>query len=191
MKAGDFNAIIPPLDSVRMKDFLDRVLQLPYKSNSQDNPEHEEQVKDLLDEFGIFYEYQPNGSQKFPDFRCETKWGTLNIECKSSKGHQPVYNGGLPKEGALYIFSSQKYNATTFFFGHDVCYHDTTVWMNDTISKLQETLDECRKVKPEDDRGFDFYIRNMFIQQGGGEKCDYFTHTNRELCESNVYNHFG
>ena len=79
MKAGDFNAIIPPLDSVRMKDFLDRVLQLPYKSNSQDNPEHEEQVKDLLDEFGIFYEYQPNGSQSFPDFRCETKWGTLNI----------------------------------------------------------------------------------------------------------------
>ena len=39
------------------------VLNLPYKSNSQDNPLHEQQVRDLLEKHNLTYVYQPNGIQ--------------------------------------------------------------------------------------------------------------------------------
>jgi len=40
----------------------------------------------------------------------------------------------------------------------------------------------------EDPRGFDFYMRAMYTQSGAGKK-DYFTHSERKRCESNVLNH--
>ena len=58
----------------------------------------------------------------------------------------------------------------------------------ETIDALQETLDQRRKVKPEDPRGLDFYIRNMFVQNGTGKK-DYFKHEQREICEQRVLNY--
>ena len=36
-----------------MKQFFEEVLGLPYKSNSQDNPLHENQVEDLLKKHGF------------------------------------------------------------------------------------------------------------------------------------------
>ena len=40
---------------------------------------------------------------------------TIDIECKSCKKAHPVYNGGLPKPGVIYIFCSERYNKTTIF----------------------------------------------------------------------------
>ena len=40
----------------------------------------------------------------------------------------------------------------------------------------------------DDNRGFDFYIRSMYIQAGGKLYTDYFLHEDREMCESNVIN---
>ena len=175
-----------------MKAFFEDVLTLPFKTNSQDNPLHELQVKDLLDKHNIKYEWQPNGSQNFPDFRVHLDNGkTLDLECKSSQQAHPTYNGGLPHEGAVYIFSSKKYNETTVFFADDVVSQSKRNLYNSLVADLRAVLktyqmdDEWQ----DDERGFDFYVRNMYTQSGGKEKTDYFTHAARYLCESNVLNH--
>tara|TARA_R100000005_G_scaffold83495_1_gene51317 strand:+ start:113 stop:643 length:531 start_codon:yes stop_codon:yes gene_type:complete len=174
-----------------MKKFWKEVLLLPYKSNSQDNPEHELQVMALLDKFGYTYEWQPNGPQNSPDFRVTLPNGKkVDIECKSSKQAYPTYNGGLPKEGVVYIFSSKKYDETTIFFADDV----VSAKKRKQFAVLVEELNSVLKVHQmdeewqEDSRGFDFYIRNMYVQNGAGKK-DYFKHEERQQCESNVLNH--
>jgi hypothetical protein len=104
-----------------MKKFWSEVLLLPFTTNSQDNPLHENQVMALLDKFGYKYVWQPNGPQNSPDFRVTLDNGkTVDIECKSSKQAYPTYNGGLPKSGTVYVFSSSKYNETTIYFSDDV-----------------------------------------------------------------------
>jgi hypothetical protein len=175
-----------------LKNFWQQVLQLPYKSNSQDNPHHERQVRDLLDKFRYEYVYQSNGSQKSPDFRVTTPSGkTVDIECKSSQHTYPVFNGGLPQEGVVYIFSSKRYNETTIFFGGDVVPVKKRQLYSDLIKEINSVLKifQSDKEWQDDERGFDFYIRNMFVQTGTGRKKDYFKHTKRQFCESNVLNH--
>jgi hypothetical protein len=51
--------------------------------------------------------------------------------------------------------------------------------------KQYQALNEWK----EDERGFDFYIRNMFTQSGGKDKTDYFTHSRRGYCEDRVVNY--
>tara|TARA_B100000131_G_scaffold248407_1_gene241539 strand:+ start:122 stop:649 length:528 start_codon:yes stop_codon:yes gene_type:complete len=173
-----------------MNKFWCEVLTLPYKSNSQDNPLHEQQVEALLIKYGFTYESQPNGIQASPDFRVTLDNGrTVDIECKSSKQTYPTYNGGLPKKGVVYIFSSKRYNDTTVFFAEDV----VTDKKREQLSNLVEELNSVLKLHQqdpdwEDDRGFDFYIRNMYVQNGAGKK-DYFTHNDRERCEQKVLNY--
>ena len=174
-----------------MKKFWQEVLLLPYKSNSQDNPLHENQVEELLIKHGFDYEAQPNGIQATPDFRVKLSDGkTVDIECKSSKQTYPTYNGGLPKEGVVYIFSSKRYNETTIFFADDV----VSPKKRQQFANLVEELNSVLKIHQmdeewqEDSRGFDFYIRNMYVQNGAGKK-DYFKHSERKSCESNVLNY--
>ena len=174
----------------KMNQFFSEVLTLGYKSNSQDNPLHELQVEALLIKYGINYQAQPNGIQNSPDFRVTLEDGkTVDLECKSSKQTYPTYNGGLPKKGVVYIFSSAKYDETTVFFADDVVsdkkrelYANLTEELNSVLKMYQ--MDENWQ---EDSRGFDFYIRNMYTQSGAGKK-DYFKHSNRQTCESNVLN---
>lgn len=175
-----------------MKQFWQEVLLLPYKPNSQDNPLHENQVRDLLDKFGYEYEYQPNGPQQSPDFRVTLTSGkVVDIECKSSKQNYPTYNGGLPKKGVVYIFSSSKYNETTIFFADDVVSEKKREMYSNLIEELNSVLKiyQMDEEWKNDSRGFDFYIRNMFTQTGGKEKKDYFTHEDRIKCEQNVLNY--
>jgi len=175
----------------KMNQFFTEVLTLGFKSNSQDNPLHEQQVEELLIKYGINYQAQPNGIQNSPDFRVTLDSGkTLDIECKSSKQTFPTFNGGLPKKGVVYIFSSKKYDETTVFFADDIVndkkrelYANLTEELNSVLKMYQ--MDEDWQ---SDSRGFDFYIRNMYIQTGAGKK-DYFKHSDRQLCESNVLNH--
>lgn len=174
-----------------LNSFFREVLTLPYQSNSQDNPLHEHQVKDLLDKHNISYVYQPNGSQQSPDFRVTLPTGrVIDIECKSSNQSYPTYNGGLPKEGTVYIFSSGKYNQTTVFFADDV----VSTRKRELYAQLVEDLNAVLKtyqmddVWQDDERGFDFYVRNMYTQSGGKDKKDYFTHVDRNRCEQNVLN---
>ena len=175
----------------RMKNFFKEVLKLPYQSNSQDNPLHEQQVEVLLKKHEFNYIAQPNGTQASPDFRVTLDSGrTVDIECKSSKQTYPTYNGGLPKKGVVYIFSSKKYNETTVFFADDIVSDTKRDLYRRLILDLNEKLKEYQDCEDwrEDKRGFDFYIRNMFVQNGTGKK-DYFKHTDRQRCEENVLNH--
>ena len=174
-----------------MKKFWQEVLLLPYKSNSQDNPFHEQQVEDLLIKHGFRYIAQPNGTHNSPDFRVFLEEGkTVDIECKSSKQTYPTYNGGLPKEGVVYIFSSNRYNQTTIFFADDVVSTKKRQQFNNLTEELNAVLKlhQMNEEWQEDSRGFDFYIRNMYVQNGAGKK-DYFKHFERQQCESNVLNH--
>ena len=174
-----------------MKQFWQEVLSLPYKSNSQDNPLHENQVEELLIKHGFDYVAQPNGIQASPDFRVKLPNGnTVDIECKSSKQTYPTYNGGLPKEGVVYIFSSKKYNETTVFFADDVVSSKKRQQFANLVEELNAVLKmhQMDEEWQEDSRGFDFYIRNMYVLNGAGKK-DYFKHTERQQCESNVINH--
>jgi NADPH:quinone reductase-like Zn-dependent oxidoreductase len=173
-----------------MKQFWQEVLQLPYKPNSQDNPLHEQQVRELLDKHGFNYVWQPNGPQQSPDFRVTLPNGrVVDIECKSSKNTYPTYNGGLPKKGVIYIFSSKRYNETTIFFADDVVSNKKRELYASLVEELNSVLKvyQLEEEWQQDDRGFDFYIRNMYTQSGAGKK-DYFKHSNRQQCESNVLN---
>ena len=173
-----------------MKQFFEEVLGLPYKSNSQDNPLHEQQVEDLLIKHNLKYVAQPNGIQASPDFRVTLDDGkTIDIECKSSKQTYPTYNGGLPKKGVVYIFSSKRYNETTVFFADDIVTDKKRNQLSNLVEELNTVL-KSHQQDPDwqDERGFDFYIRNMYVQNGAGNK-DYFKHNDRQFCEQNVLNH--
>ena len=87
MKIRDVGFVAPHLDANRMVDFLTRLKNLPW-ANGDD---HETRVGEILDEYGIVYTYQPNGSQAFPDFEIPSRWGTIKLECKSSQGAAPMY----------------------------------------------------------------------------------------------------
>lgn len=136
---------------------------------------------------GSFY-YQPNGNNKSPDYLVNYNGKLYSLEAKSSKGVKPVYNGGLPQDGYIYIFSSLKHNATTIYYGHDVLSEDMRTWFKNLTNELNVLLKkhQAQLANIADPRGFDFYIRNMYIQSGGKEKIDYFTHANRDTCEQNV-----
>jgi len=187
MKAGNFNAITPPLDTPRMLDFLYSLKKLKWKEGT----EHEHQIRDLLDDYGIVYEYQPNGSQQFPDFNIPSRWGTIELEAKSSKQGHPTYNSGRPHKDGLYVFTSKRHDSTTVYWGRDVLKDDKRVLYDEYLAKQKALLQEYQQ-KPEwkDDRGFDFYNREMYTQSGGKDYTDYFTHKDRNTCEENVYNHF-
>lgn len=178
-----------------MKKFWQEVLTLPYKSNSQDNPLHELQLMALLDKHEYEYEYQPNGSQASPDFRVTLPSGRIvDIECKSSKKNAyPTLNGGggifTPEQ--VNVFSSKKYGETTIYFCGDVVSKSKRELFAALIAELNEVLAKYQAL-PEwqnDNRGFDFYIRNMFTQSGGWTRTNYFKHKDRALCEQNVLNY--
>ena len=174
-----------------IRDFLQDCLELPWQPNSQDNPLHEKQVEELLIKHGLEYQSQPNGIQNFPDFRVNLPNGKhyVDVECKSSKKAMPTYNCGLPHSHGIYIFSSSKYNKTTVFRGRDVVSEEKRTLYSAMHSEMNEVLEKYRSEEDwNDDRGFDFFIRNMYTQKGGSQKTDYFLHKDRKQCEDNVIN---
>ena len=175
-----------------LKEFFKDCLNLPYKSNSQDNPEHENQVEELLVKHDLNYISQPNGIQQSPDFRIFHESKVIDLECKSSKQAFPLYNSGLPKPGVIYVFSSKKYDSTTIYFADDV--------VTDKKRELYDALNvEYKKILHEfqckegwdDSRGFDFYMRAMYSQKGGAHKTEYFMHSDRMKCEQHVLDEIG
>lgn len=135
------------------------------------------------------YISQPCGTQDSPDFIIKYNDKIFFIECKSSKGTKPTYNGGLPKKQYIYIFTSEKYNETTIFRGEDILSESK----RQLLEKLR--LDEIALVEKyqsdpawNDSRGFDYYPRAMYTQSGTWDKTDYFKHIDRKMCEQNVLN---
>ena len=73
MKLHNVGGTTPMLDGTRMVDLLTRLKNLPW-ANGDD---HETRVGEILDEYGVHYTYQPNGTQNFPDYEIPTRWGTI------------------------------------------------------------------------------------------------------------------
>ena len=177
-----------------LNQFFIECLDLKYASNSQDNPHHENQVEDLIKKYGFKYEYQPNGTHQSPDFRIHYNGKTYDVECKSvnrKSTQAPVYNGGLPKKGVIYVFSSERYNETTVFFAEDVVTDAKRTLYAEFLERQKALLQEYRTMEEwqDDERGFDFYCRAMYTQSGGKSKTDYFTHAKRGYCEDRVVNY--
>lgn len=173
-----------------MKQFFEEVLSLPYKPNLN-TYEHEKQVERLLIKHNLEYVAQPNGSQKSPDFLVTYKGKQYPIECKSSKHPKPQYNSGLPKPGVVYIFCSAKYDQTTIFFAEDILKPKKIEMYKKLRLELKEVLNKYQKHPDwqDPDRGFDYYIRDMYQQSGTFHQTDYFKHKDRSKCEQRVLNY--
>ena len=89
----------------------------------------------------------------------------------------------------VYIFSSKRYNETTVCFADDIVTDKKRTQLSNLVEELNTVL-KSHQQDPDwqDERGFDFYIRNMYVQNGAGKK-DYFKHNDRQFCEQNVLNH--
>ena len=70
---------------MKLLNFFEDCLRLPYKPNSQDNPEHEDQVEELLKKHGLNYVGQPNGTQRSPDFRIFYESREIDVVNRLSK----------------------------------------------------------------------------------------------------------
>ena len=187
MKLNNVGGTTPMLDGTRMVDFLNRLKSLPW-ANGDD---HEARVGEILDEYGIHYTYQPNGTQNYPDYEIPTRWGIINLECKSNKNAKPMYNSGRPHADGLYVFTSQKYNETTLFWGDDILSLDKRELYDRMLLEMKDVLVRYQALPEwQDERGFDFYLREMYTQSGTAEYTDYFIHKDRTTCEQNVFNFF-
>lgn len=188
-----------------MLAFFEDILKMPYDSGSYQQSKHEIRVKNILLKHkfkqrpkksilkdGEFI-YQPNGNNNNPDFHVKYKGEIYNIECKSAKGFTPAYNSAMPKKDYIYIFSSEKYNATTIYYGRDVLTKEQADLYDSMLKEMYLIHDKYKPLFKETDifeRGFDFYLRDMYIQQGGQIFTDYFTHKDRNKCEQNVLDTF-
>jgi hypothetical protein len=201
-----------------LNQFFKEILELNFVSGGYQESEHEIAVENALFSNGFLkskikkitklqrnlalnggdipglkegeYISQPTGKNDSPDFIIRYKGKLYFIECKSSKTTHPTYNGGLPKEEYIYIFTSKATNETTIFYGKDVVSLEKRELYSELLVELNEILHKYQNIPEwkDDSRGFDYYIRNMYTQSGGSEKTDYFTHKERLICEQNVLN---
>jgi len=134
------------------------------------------------------YLSQPCGNNDSPDFIVKHNNKLYFFEAKSSSQTHPTFNGGLPKEQYIYVFSSKKYNDTTVFLGKDAVNEVKRDLFGDLVDELWGVVNKYQEMDAwqDDDRGFDFYMRSMFIQSGGASKTDYFKHADRKQTEKNV-----
>ena len=138
------------------------------------------------------YISQPCGKNDSPDFIVKCDGKLYFFECKSSKGTSPTYNSNYAKEGYIYIFTSEKYDATTVFMGEDIV-NDESVELYEALKKAHEVVTkkyvQLLKITDKNNRGLNYYNREMYTQKGSNT--DYFTHQDRDRCESNVLNYKG
>ena len=136
------------------------------------------------------YIAQPTGKNDSPDFIVRYNGKLYFLECKSSKELHPTYNGGRPKEGYIYIFTSMKVNETTIYYCRDVLNNEVRDLFDEFLLKNKENYKvfKSKLSLVDNSRGFDYYERHMYTQSGGAEFTDYFTHKDRKLCETNVLN---
>jgi hypothetical protein len=176
--------------------FLKELKDFPYKENLN-NHKHEKAVCNLLDTKykSIKYEYQPNGSQRYPDFHfIEDGKGPLNqdLDLKSCKNSgKPMFNSGMPHSDGLYVFTTKKYG-NTLFFGEDILSESVRNDIMKGRKEIKKVVDRVNKrirKNPDNDRGWNIYFRPDFNNKG--EDCNYFTHPRKIELEENVLDYYG
>lgn len=130
------------------KDFLDHnSFVFRTAINFREGKDFEENLKTIFNNNGIRFEYQPNGSQEFPDFFLPDYDVEINIECKTSKNGKIVWNSGFPHNNMILLYASRVdcANDITFFLGEDRVESNTTrdeikQWENDKKIILKQNL---------------------------------------------------
>lgn len=137
------------------------------------------------------YILQPAGTQGFPDVLIKDFNNRfVAIECKSGQtGLCPMWNDNLPKMDTIYVLSSGITNQTTIFLGKDVITEEILNSQVEMVKELTAIVNKYRKLNQSLDhfsRGWDIKFRPQNFQNGGAEKTNYFTHSNRQNCEANA-----
>jgi len=170
---SDFKELASSLGFTSVVHFRDALLR----------GEHHDSVPDNV------YFTQPTGTHNSPDFVFKVDNTVVLLECKSSKNNAPMYNGGLPKDGYVYLFCSEKSNETTMYMGEDIVNSEQRKIIEEFERESEERVAAFNaRLKSADyqGRGLAFYLRNMWTQSGGAKFSDYFKHSNRTLSEAKV-----
>lgn len=194
-----------------LKVFED-ILKIKYSTMPESgNKGHEQSVANVLKQHGFIetnkiknvsfnietdlplnsYVHQPYGSQDSPDFIVNYKGKFVHIECKSSRGKTPTYNGGMPNSEYIYVFTSGNADKTTIFYGDAVVPKEIREIFNELIKEIAPIVNKFNQQLINhilNRYGIHYYCRNMFDHRG--KKQNYFTHPNREQEEERVLNTF-
>ena len=170
---SDFKALATSLHFTSVIKFRDALLEGRFENDMPDN----------------VYFSQPTGTHNSPDFIFKVNNKVFFVECKSGKSNNPMYNGGLPKIGYIYLFCSEKSNQSTMYLGDDIVNTEQREVIEQFITESEKLVDELNdKLKALDTqgRGMSYYQRHMWSQAGGAKYTDYFGHKNKALCEGKV-----
>jgi hypothetical protein len=130
------------------------------------------------------YVTQPCGTHNSPDFIVKENGKLYFLECKSvsKKTKAPMYNGGIPKSSYIYIFSAERYDKTTIYFGHNVLPPEDYSLLQECIAKHREIDKKYNKLFT-NLFGIRHYTRPMLTHIGG---TDYFDNPYRKEIEQGV-----
>ena len=128
--------------------------------------EQETEVEKIITSLGIKYTYQPNGTQKYPDFRLSFESNDVDLECKSSALRIPMWNCSYPKKDTLYVFSSKIENSTFVFFGCEVVSEEISAIYEEYAKKHKDLQIEINNKLSNVNNPYKMKIfaRNMFTQ---------------------------
>jgi adenine-specific DNA-methyltransferase len=143
-----------------MNNFIKKLKSMSYASSKN----QEIQVENILKELKIDYVYQPNGTQKFPDFHIPKL--KIDLECKSSIGKIPMWNCTYPKKEALYVFSSKAEKKTFVFFGDEIISEEISKIYEEYSIKHKQLQNEINEKLSKIDNKYKMkvFARNMFTQ---------------------------
>jgi hypothetical protein len=110
------------------------------------------------------YIVQPGGKHLFPDIMVKDfNSRMVAIECKSTEGKKPMWNDSLPRDEAIYVISSESYDATTVFMGRDAIDAGQRDMLYDYHKKLKALTDEFKKdLEDKFGKGWHYYPRPQY-----------------------------
>jgi len=171
--AGDFKQIAQKQGFSSVIVFRDALLQGDFTDSIPNNT----------------YYSQPTGTHNSPDFIFKANDKIFFVECKSGKSNKPMYNGGLPKIGYIYLFCSQKSGKTTMFLGEDIVNDKQRQVIDEFITESDKrvvALNKKLSLLDSQKRGIQYYQRHMWQQGGTAKYTDYFSHENKDSSEQKV-----
>lgn len=134
--------------------------------------------------------HEPFGRNSAPDFILIFYGYVYYVELKSSKGDLIKWNK-LPDDGVMYLFSSQKFNCSSIFFGEDVVSKEVRQLFEALKAEISSKTSEFRVKfeKLENSHGWTCSSGAMFVQQMGGKsKTSVIEHPLKNKLEESALN---
>lgn len=130
--------------------------------------------------------YQPCGTQSPPDFLISNSIKSIFLECKGSRD-TVKWNTSLPKQNYIYLFTNPR--GTTFALGKDIFPNDLYQHYEEMQKELNQVKQKYVKIIQEKDTskfGWNYYIRNMYIQKGSNKILNFNNNSNKKSLEEAV-----